>query len=189
MFGFFKKRKLKSLLQKNKRHRAFLNMEAIRSVLILFETSDYDIVDSFVGGLLGMGKYVDGYAFRVKDDNFDYSETNYTIVGPKENSEKSGAPDKELLRQLKSRHYDVVIDLTIKENFSLQYILASADATMTVGLKKNKLRLYDFSILRLNQTKGAKNKQVEELITAIVFYLKTIKDTRYEAHNVGPLFS
>ena len=177
MFDFFKKRKLKSLLQKNKRHRAYLNMEVIRSVLVLFDTSDYEIVDSFVGELLRMGKSVGGYAFRVKDDAFDYSETNYKIISPKENSKKSGIPDEELLEQLKSRHYDVVIDLTIKENFSLQYILAVVNATMTVGLKKkkNKLPFYDFSISKLPQTKGSKDPQVSELIKAIVFYLKTIR--------------
>ena len=177
MFDFFKKRKLKSLLRKNNRHHAFLNMEAIRSVLVLFETSDYEAVDLFVEELLWMGKYVEGCAFRVKDDAFDYSETNYKIISSKENSEKSGIPDEELLKQLKSRHYDVVIDLTIKENFSLQYILAVVNVTMTVGLKKkkNKLSFYDFSISKLPLTKGSKTPQVSELIKSIVFYLKTIK--------------
>ena len=178
MFDFFKKRKLKSLLRKNNRHHAFLNMEAIHSVLVLFETSDYDAVDLFVEELLEMGKSVDGYAFRVKDDVFDYSETNYKIIGPKENGKKSGTPNEELLKQLESRRYDVVIDLTVRENFSLQYILAVVNATMTVGLKKNKrskLPFYDFSISKLPQTKGSKNPQVSELIKSINFYLKTIR--------------
>ena len=175
MFDFFKKRKLKSLLRKNNRQHAFLNMEAIRSVLVLFETSDYETVDLFVEGLLEMGKSVDGYASRGKDDIFDYSETNYIIISSKENSEKSGVPKEELLKQLKIRHYDVVIDLTIKENYSLQYVLAVANATMTVGLKKNKLPFYDFSISKLPKVKDADNSQVSELIKSIDFYLKTIR--------------
>lgn len=175
MIGFFKKRTLKSLLRKNKRKHAFLNMEAIYSVLVLFETSDYEMVDLFAERLLGMGKSVNGYAFRVKNDLFDYSETNYKTIGPKENSKKSGAPDGELLQQLKSRNYDAVIDLTVKENYSLQYILASVNATMTVGLKKNKLPFYDFSISKLPKTKGAENSPVGELINSINFYLQTIK--------------
>ena len=174
MFDFFKKRKLKSLLRKNNRQRAFLNMESIQSVLVLFETSDYEVVDLFVERLFEMGKSVDGYAFRVKDDTFDYSETNYTIISPKENSEKSGIPSEDLLKQLESRHYDVIIDLTTRENFSLQYILTVIDATMTVGLKKSKLPCYDFSISKIPQAKGTK-PQVSELIKSIVFYLKTIK--------------
>ncbi len=172
MFDFFKKRKLKSQFKRNSRKHAFLNMEAIRTVLVLFETSDYEVVDLFVEELLEMGKSVSGYAFRIKDDIFDYSETNYTIISPKENCEKSGVPDEKILNQLKSQHYDVVIDLTIKENYSLQYILAVANTTMSVGLKKSKLPFYDFSISKL--PKDSKNSQVSELAKSIAFYLKTI---------------
>ena len=175
MFGFFKKNKLKSLLKKNNRKHAFLDFDSIRSILLLFETSDYEVVDFFVEELLKMGKSVNGCAFRVKDDVFDYSETNYVIISAKENSEKSGVPKEDLLKQLKIKHYDVVIDLTIKENFSLQYILAITNATMTVGLKKNKLPFYDFSISKLPKTKSSGNSPVSELIKSIIFYLKTIK--------------
>lgn len=175
MFDFFKKRKLKSLLRKNKRQHAFLNMEAIQSVLVLFETSDYEVVDLFVDDLLRMNKSVFGYAFRAKDDVFDYSDTNYIIISSKENSEKSGTPTEELLKRLKDRNYDVVIDLTIKEIFSLQYILAVVNTTMTVGLKKCELPFYDFSISKLPKTKGSGDSQVSELIKSIVFYLKTIR--------------
>ena len=175
MFDFFKKRKLKSLLRKNNRQHAFLNMETIQSVLVLFETSDYEVVDLFVEGLLAKGKSVDGYAFRVKNDTFDYSETNYKIISSKENCEKSGIPGEELLKQLKIRRYDAVIDLTVKENFSLQYILAVVNATMTVGLKKSKLPFYDFSISKLPKTKDAESSPVRELIKSINHYLITIK--------------
>ena len=178
MFGFFKKKKLKSLLRQNERKHAFLSMDAIHSVLVLFETNNYESVDLFVEKLLEMGKSVDGYAFRVKDDVFDYSETNYTIVSHKENSDKLGNPDKELLKQLQFRHYDVVIDLTVKENFSLQCILATVNATMTVGLKKNKLPFYDFSISKLPKPKGHESSLVRELIKSITFYLQTIKGAR-----------
>jgi len=161
-------------------------MEAIRTVLVLFETSDYEVVDSFVEKLLEMGKSVDGYAFRIKDDIFDYSETNYTIISSKENSEKSGIPDEKTLKQLKSQHYDVVIDLTIKENYSLQYILAVVNATMTVGLKKGKLPFYDFSISKLPKTKDSENSQVGELAKSIAFYLKTINTgAGFKVHGAG----
>jgi len=176
MFNFVKKKKLKSQLKKNDRQHAFLSMVAINSVLVLFETSDYEVVDSFVEKLQEAGKSVDGYAFRVKDDIFDYSETNYIMLGPKENTEKSGMPSEELLKQLKTKHYDVVIDLTLKENFSLEFILATANTTMTVGLKKNKLPLYDLSISKPSQTKASKNFRAGELIKSITYYLKTIKE-------------
>ena len=175
MFNFFKKHKLKSQLKKNNRKHAFLNMDAIHSILVLFETNDYDIVESFVENLQEAGKTVAGYAFRVKDDDFDYSETNYIIVSPKENSDKSGKPSDKLLDQLKSKHYDAVFDLTLKENFSLEFILATANTTMTVGLKKNKLPLYDLAISKPSQSKISKNFRVSELIKTITYYLKTIK--------------
>ena len=175
MFNFFKKSKLKSLLKKNKRKHAFLDFNSINSILVLFETKDYDVVDSFVEELHNMGKTVAGYAFRVKDDVYDYSETNFKIIGDKENLNKSGYPNDELLKQLKTERYDAVIDLTIKENFSLEYILAIVDTTMTIGLKKNKLPFYDLTISKLPKTKEAKVSPVRELIKSILFYLKTIK--------------
>ncbi len=175
MFGFFKKNKLKNLLKKNGRNHAFLDMDAIHSVLVLFETSDYEAVDSFVEKLQEAGKSVSGYAFRIKDDAFDYSETVYKVISPKENSEKSGIPSDLLLNHLKTQHYDVAIDLTIRENYSLQYILAVTNTTMTIGLKKNKLPFYDFSISKLPQAKDSKDSPVSGLIKSIEFYLKTIK--------------
>ena len=179
MFDFFKKNKLRLQLKNNNRKHAFLNMDTIYSVLLLFETSNYEIVDSFVERLLDARKSVAGYAFRAKDDVFDYSETNYTIIGPKENLDKSGVPSEELLNRLKVQYYDVVIDLTVKENFSLECILATANTMMTVGLKKNNLPFYDLSISKLPKTKGTKNSQVNELIKSITHYLKTINKTEF----------
>ena len=175
MFNFFKSNKLKSILRKNNRKHAFLDFDNIFSILVLFETKDYDVVDSFVEELQKMGKTVAGYAFRVKDDVYDYSETNFKIVSNKEHLNKSGYPDDVLLKQLNTERYDAVIDLTIKENFSLEYILATVNATMTIGLKKNKLPFYDLTISKLPQTKEAKVSPVRELIKSILFYLKTIK--------------
>ena len=178
MFNFFKKRRLKSLLKKNNRKHAFLDLDSIHSIIILFETSDYETVDSFVEELQSIGKSVKGYAFRTKKDIYDYSETNYTIVSSKENSNKSGMPSDELLEQIKSTHYDAAIDLTIKENLSLEYILAVANVTMAIGLKKNTLPLYDLSISKL-----PKGNPLDELIKSILHYLKTIKGERQTANG------
>ena len=176
MINFFKRNKLKLLLKKNNRKHAFLDLNNIHSILVLFETSDYETVDSFVEIFQKMGKTVEGYAYRAKNDVYDYSETNYNIIGTKENSGKSNIPSDEILNRLKSVHYDAVIDLTISENYLLEYILASVNATMTIGLKKNKLPFYDMAISKL--PKEPKEPPVTKLTKSILHYLRTINGNK-----------
>ena len=177
MFKFIAKRKLKSIANKKiKNKHAFLDWNNIRTVLVLFETSEYEAIDTFAERLEQAGKTVSGYGFRVKDDNFDYSETNYKIIAPKKDIDKLGVPNNEILNRLNAENYDVVLDLTIKENIPLEFVLASVNATMRVGLKKNKLPLYDISISNLPKAnKPESTSAVEELIKSMMYYLQTIK--------------
>ncbi|MDR3062005.1 MAG: hypothetical protein LBU57_07825, partial [Dysgonamonadaceae bacterium] len=93
-------------------------MDKIYSVLLVFETSDYEVVDAFVEHLEKMGKKLKAYGYKVKDDKYDYSETPYRIIVSKIDTNKSGVPDKKLLEEFSRQQCDVLIDLTINENIT-----------------------------------------------------------------------
>ncbi len=174
MFGFIAKNKLKSALKKLERKRVFLDIENIHSILILFETNEYETVDLFAEKLERMGKSISGYAFRSNKDTYDYSETNYTVINPKENLSKLGIPNDEFMKNIQSGYYDAVFDLTIKENIVLEYIATYCNAPMKIGLKKNELPLYDLAISNLPEIK-AEESPVGFLSEQILLYLRTIK--------------
>ncbi len=174
MFNFLVKNKIKNLC-KNHRERKFLSMDKIYSILILFETSDYEVVDAYVEHLEKLGKKVKGCGYKVKDDKYDYSETSYRIIEPKVDTNSSGIPSNALLDELSSQKYDVLIDLSIKENITLEYIVASSGIPLKVGLKKNKLPIYDISISKLPKNK--EDSECIELSRQILHYLSTIHST------------
>ena len=173
MFDFLVKNKIKNLCKNSSRVKKFLSMDKIRSILILFETADYEEVDAYVIHLEKMSKNVKGYAYKVKDDKYDYSETPYRIIEHKVDTNSSGVPGNALLDELSAQTYDLLIDLTVKENITLEYLVAASNIPLRVGLKKNKLPIYDISISKLPKNK--KGSDCVELGRQILHYLSTIR--------------
>jgi hypothetical protein len=66
-----------------------------------------------------------------------------------------------------------VIDLTIRRNIPLEYLLAHSNACIKAGLKKNDFPQYDLSITALPEVE-TENLKVRELGKQIVYYLHTI---------------
>ncbi|MDR1370089.1 MAG: hypothetical protein LBJ72_08215 [Dysgonamonadaceae bacterium] len=172
MFDFLVKNKIKSLCKTDHREKKFLSMDKIRTALILFDTRDYEVADAFVEHLEKIGKKVKGVGYKRKEDKYDYSETPYRIIKPKVDTNASGAPAKELITELSSQKYDVLMDLSIKENITLEYLVVSLNIPLKVGLKKNKLPVYDLSISKL--PKNEENSDCVELGRQILHYLSTI---------------
>ncbi len=175
MFDFFVKNKIKKLCKDNLRERKFLSMDKIHSILIFFETTDYEVVDAFVEHLEKMGKKVKGYGYKAKEDKYDYSETPFRIITHKIDTNSFGVPVNSLVEELSDQTYDVLIDMSVKENITLEYLVASSDISLRVGLKKNNLQLYDMSISRLPDNKDGSD--CVELGRQILHYLTTIHST------------
>lgn len=174
MFNFLVKNKIKSLCKNNKREKRFLSLDKIHTILIVFEANDYEVADSFFEHLKKMGKQVKAYVYKAKDDKYDYSETPYRIVEQKVDTNRSGAPSKKLLEEFKAQTVDVLIDLTIKENTAFQYLVAASNIPLKVGLKKNKLPIYDLAITNLPKNSDPNKSDCVELCRQILHYLSTI---------------
>ncbi|MDH8701352.1 hypothetical protein M2138_000693 [Dysgonomonadaceae bacterium PH5-43] len=173
MYKHILKKKVKNLYKDIERRNNFLNLNDINSILVLFDTSDYDEADAFVEKLINISKTVTVYAFKGKSDTYDYSDTPYNIVTAKDAFDFFDNKMSEIGDRIEGKTYDAVFDLTLERNVPLEYLLARANAKVKVGLKKNDLPQYDVSIVMPNKTEEVLT--ISELGKQIVFYLHSIK--------------
>jgi hypothetical protein len=173
MYQFLLKRKLNKFYKNYTRNKRFLNLSDIHNILVLFDTADYEEADSFVEKLEKLEKNVTAYAYKDKLDKYDYSETSYHIITAKDANDLFDNKMNDIAEELKEKEFHLVIDLTIKRNISLEYLLAHANALLKAGLKKNNFPQYDLAITNLPETEKESLK-VRELGKQIIYYLHTI---------------
>jgi hypothetical protein len=150
-----------------------LNLKDIRTILVLFDTANYEEGDAFVKKLRKLSKKVTAYVYQRKSDTNNYSKTNYRIIPAKEVTNLFDNKMTEIVTELDQTTFDIVIDLTIHRNIPLEYVLAHTQASFKTGLKKNTFPQYDLSIITLPDVE-TENLKVRELAKQIVFYLHTI---------------
>jgi predicted MPP superfamily phosphohydrolase len=149
-------------------------LKDIHSILILFDTANYEEANVFVEKLKKLKKKVTVYAYKSGKDTQDYSKTPYRIVTSKEVDSLFGNKINEIAGELEEKKFNAVIDLTTQRNLPLEYLLAHAHASIKAGLKKNDFPQYDLAISTLPDIEKDSLK-VRELAKQIVFYLHTIR--------------
>lgn len=163
------------MLKKSKREKEYRNLKEIKSVLLFFDTRDYSDASHFIKQLKKMDKKVKVYAYKDKNDTNDYSKILHKVITEDDMNIWKRDSLKELVSSLDSDSpYDLVIDLTPKENVLLQYLLVAANSPLKVGFCKTKLPVYDMVI------SFASEKELNEIITTrelskqLIHYLSTI---------------
>jgi hypothetical protein len=176
MHKYLIKNKIKKILKhKEDRQKRFLNLKKIHTILILLDTEDYEEADVFIDHLERMGKKVTSYAYKNKNDEYDYSETPYIIIDYKKISKIFEKNLTEIAENIKKIRYDALFDLTVENNPVIEFLVASAEATFKVGYKKSELPLYDFTIGAINVSNEQGNVRAREFGRQILHYLSTIK--------------
>jgi hypothetical protein len=149
-------------------------LKEIKSVLLLFDTKDYSDANRFIKKLKRMGKKVEVCAYKDKRDKSDYSTVHHPIVTEKDlNVWKSDSLSK-VIHSLDSSSYDLAIDLTLKENLLLQYLLVSIDSKFTVGFNRTDLPVYDMVISFAPQMESDGIITIKELSKQVIHYLTII---------------
>ncbi len=179
----FRKRALK-FLNENLRVARFVNYQAAKSVLILFE-SDYSEKNPFIRQIIATmqqdGKKVVAWGFIDKKEIATSILPDFRILHHKQ-TDFFHKPIISYCNELQLMEFDLLIDLTIRPVLPLQYFALYANACCKAGMKNTDLPIYDF-ILDLEKTnKDLESEEINEipideeyLFNQIFFYLKNIQ--------------
>ena len=143
MYKFLLRKKIKQLVKHSEREKAYHSLKEIKSILVLFDTKDFEDANYFIQQMKKMGKKVRAFAFKSKKDANNYSNISYTIVTEKDMKSESLA---QTVNSLEDEKFDLAVDLTLKENLLLLYILVSVNAPLKVGFYKHALSVHDMVI-------------------------------------------
>ena len=146
MYKYLLKRKITNIIHNSERKKAYHNLKEIKSILVLFDTENFDDAAHFIQQMKKMGKKIKALAFKNKKDTNTYSNISYTIVTEKDMKDLKGDSLAQIVNSLADETFDLVVDLTLKENLLLLYILVSANAPLKVGFYKHSLSVHDIVI-------------------------------------------
>jgi len=172
MYKFLLRRKIKQIINHSERNKAYLSLKEIKSVLVLFDTENFDDANYFIQQMKKMGKKVRALAFKDKKDANSYSNISYTIVTEKDMKGESLSP---IVNSLADEKFDLIVDLTLKENLLLLYVLVSVNAPLKVGFYKHTLSVHDMVI----SFAPGLVQNIKELGKQLIHYLTVISsDTK-----------
>ena len=175
MYEFLLKRKIKRIINCFKRKKAYHNLKEIKSVLVLFDTENFDDANNFIQQLRRMEKKIIALAYKGKKDTNNYSNISYTIVSEKERKDLTGGSLTQIVNSLSNEKIDLVVDFTLKENLLLLYILVSVDSPLKVGFYKYAFPVHDMVI----SFAPGLVQNVKELGEQLIHYLSIISsDTK-----------
>ena len=143
MFKCLLRKKIKNIVLNSERKKVYHNLTEIKTVLVLFDTENFDDANDFIQQLKKMEKKVKAIAFKNKRDAKTYSNISYTVVTEKDMRSDSLT---QILNTLVDETFDLVVDLTLKENLTLQYIYVSTISPLKIGFYKHALPIHDIVI-------------------------------------------
>lgn len=159
---------IKAYLKKKKRQKSFVSWDDANVVMLLVSYSDLN--RNFLSYVLELtaGKNVHIWCFKEGKDLPNLDNDLVTVFNSKSISFLQ-KPNKIILNKYLTIKADLVLDLTIQENFPLKYLAGISQAACRCGLKKDGFDIYDF-------TMDMKGKVTPiDLLTQILHYLKIIK--------------
>ena len=167
MYKFLLRRKIKKILKLSERKKVYHNLKEIRSVLVLFDMENYGDASHFIQQLKKIGKRIKAIAFKDKKDTNNYSKITINIVTDKD---MKGDSLTQITNSLIDEKFDLVVDLTLKENLLLLYILVKVNSPLKVGFYKHPLSVHDMVI----SFAPGLVQNVKELGKQLIHYLTVI---------------
>lgn len=166
--------------KKNPHNRRFVNYSAASDFILLFDDSDVtpDYIEKVVAGLKKEGKKVSAFVYT-SQKVLPESSLPEIVFFNKKMINLFQKPQKELLEKMKSKKYDILIDLSLNQVIPLLYMSLYADAPLKVSSKLLPVELFDF-ILDIERQKNVpadlKGRTIVQfLYDEIIFYLKSIQ--------------
>jgi len=162
------------------RQKKFMTFQKAETILLIFK-SDLSEGNPRIHRIIQLltleGKKVTTWGFLNKKESITPVSPNYKILLPK-NFGLFNKPKKQILNELLSKEYDLLIDLSTGNLIYLDYIILCARAKCKAGIKKPEVNFYDFAMdmddyLVKNNMKTS-DLDISFIFDQIIFYLKNI---------------
>lgn len=168
------KKKLLDQYGKQKRTVKLQTLKSAKNVGILWNPSDEYSIETFEllrKVLKEKGIKSTGLAFiDSKREMETLSTVSHSSFLNKREVSFLGKPASSEASQFMQQPFDILIDLTIKKAYALQYILINSQARFKVGWKANEYNFYDLDV----DVSG--HPDCNYLMEQIIFYLDKIKE-------------
>ena len=142
MYKFLLRRKIKKILNFSERKKVYHNLKEIKTVLVLFDTENFADALHFIQQLKKMKKKIKAFAYKSKNDTNQYYNISYIAT----DKDMKGDSLNQIVKNLTTEKFDLIVDLTLKENLLLLYVLVSVEAPLRVGFYRNALSVHDIVI-------------------------------------------
>ena len=159
-------------LRKHKHHHcAFPQWDKAKSILLLFESDITEKnlqIKQLVKELQQQGKDVTAWGYVDQKNALSAILRDYRILARRDTN-LFDKPKEIHLRDLSHIHFDIVIDLSLKNILPLRYLMLLADADFKAGRQTEEPYLADFMVMTNEETDPA------FLFDQILHYLQNIK--------------
>lgn len=165
---------LKSRVKNKYRNPQFLNYSNANTVGIIFNATHqdtYEITRKYIKALNERNLTVKALGFVDSKEVLDfYQKSIYFEFFSRKNLNWYSKPNNPNTKNFIESKFDILIDLSIVEDFPIQYIVALSEAKFKVGCLKGMENYYDFMI-----DLGPK-QQLKFFIEQLDYYLEMIKN-------------
>jgi len=165
---------LNSKLKQHERQAAFRNYQNVATVGIIFNATQqgtYDLARQYIKKISEKGIKYKALGFVDSKQVLDfYQKSSHFDYFSRKNINWYGKPNNPSAQEFTDTEFDMLIDLSIENDYPIQYIVALSQACFKVGSKKvGQQNHYDLMIDLGEQ------KELAVLIEQIDFYLEMIK--------------
>ena len=165
---------LKKRIKNKYRNSQFLNYSNANNIGIIFNATHqntYEVARKYIRALNEMNISVKALGFVDSKEVLEfYQKSIYFEFFSRKNLNWYHKPNNPNTKAFIETKFDILIDLSIVEDFPIQYIVALSEARFKVGSVKGTENYYDFMI-RLDE-----KQDLEYFVEQIDHYLKMIKN-------------
>ncbi len=165
---------LKNKLKKNTRERRLISLKDAKDIGILYlftNEQDYMAISKLVKLLQDQNKRVKALGF-VKQKHLTkrfLPKLSYDFFSQKDIN-WYGKPSNIFIKDFIEKDFDIIIDMSLQDNYPLQYISAVSKARLKVGrFGENNSDIYDVMI------QNKKNTRLDKYINEVYHYLSILK--------------
>jgi len=152
---------LNKKLKRLNRKRGIFNLENAKKIGVIYNAThqkNYEIAKKFISNIKKLNNDVISLGFVDSKEVLDfYDKTIKNQFFSRKNLNWYRKPNNPFIDEFISQNFDILIDLSVINDFPIQYIIALSQAKFKVGKFKDKNSYYDFMI-------DLNNKQDPELL-------------------------